>query len=136
MLTRQEMDFISYWRKNRLRQKKIARQLLVGIPAGLIIAVPIAINFSSDWYRRAKMEANSSDFNPIVLLVALLMIVGFIAIFYRQHKWDQYEQRYMELLIRQMDEPTPDAPDDAGNQSGMPLQNSEKLPGDQKTTEN
>ncbi|WP_431210351.1 hypothetical protein ACQ86N_30605 [Puia sp. P3] len=47
------------------------------------------------------MEANSSNFNPMVLFVALLLIVAFSAIFYQRWKWEQYEQRYLELLARE-----------------------------------
>jgi uncharacterized membrane protein len=104
MLTKEETAFILYWEKNRSRQKKLFRQFLVGIPIGLLFVIPIAINFSAGWYKRADMEANSPDFNPVVLLVALLLIVGFTAIFWQRHKWDQYEQRYRELLIKQSDE--------------------------------
>jgi hypothetical protein len=100
MLNQEEKAFIEYWERNRDRQKKIFRQFLVGIPIGLLFVIPIVINFASGWYKRADMEANSSDFNPLVLLIALILIVGFTAIFYRQHKWDQYEQRYRELLSR------------------------------------
>jgi len=110
MLTTQEKDFIRYWEKHRSRQKKIVRQFLVGIPIGLLFVIPIVINFSSGWYKRADMEANTQDFNPMVLLVALLLIVGFTAIFYQRHKWDQYEQRYRELLNRQSKEESPDTP--------------------------
>ena len=101
MLTQEEKNFLQYWEKNRLRQKKIFRQFLVGIPVGLLFVIPIAINFASGWYRRADMEANNGEFSPLVLIIALLLIVGFTAIFYRQFKWDQYEQRYRELLARQ-----------------------------------
>ena len=101
MLTQEEKNFLQYWENNRLRQKKIFRQFLVGIPVGLLFAIPIAINFTSGWYRRADMEANNGEFSPLVLIIALLLIVGFTAIFYRQFKWDQYEQRYRELLARQ-----------------------------------
>jgi membrane protein YdbS with pleckstrin-like domain len=108
MLTQREKDFIRYWEANRLRRKKVVRQFLIGIPIGLLFVIPIVINFSSGWYRRADMEANSSDFNPVVLLVALLLIVGFTAIFYQRHQWDQYEQHYRELLARQEKEgPSP-----------------------------
>jgi hypothetical protein len=100
MLTQQEQDFIRYWETNRLSRKKVVRQFLIGIPVGLLFVIPIVINFTSGWYKRAQMEANSEDFNPIVLMVALLLIVGFTAIFYQRHKWDQYEQRYRELLAR------------------------------------
>ena len=101
MLTQRDKDFIRYWEANRLRRKKVVRQFLIGIPIGLLFVIPIVINFSSGWYRRADMEAHSSDFNPVVLLVALLLIVGFTAIFYQRHQWDQYEQHYRELLARQ-----------------------------------
>lgn len=104
MLSKEENEFIGYWEKNRLRRKKTMRQFLLGIPAGLLIVVPIVINFASGWYRRANMEANSDDFNPIVLLVALLLIVGFTAIFWQRHQWDQFEQRYRELLARRAKE--------------------------------
>ena len=100
MLSKEENDFIRFWEANRLRRKKTVRQFLLGIPAGLLIVIPIVINFASGWYKRANMEANSQDFNPGVLLVALLLIVGFTAIFWQRHKWDQYEQRYRELLAR------------------------------------
>lgn len=100
MLSKEENDFIRYWEKNRLRQKKLVRQFLVGIPLGLLIVVPTVISLTSGWYKRAEMEANSADFNPMVLLVALLLIVGFTAIFYQRWKWDQYEQRYRELVAR------------------------------------
>jgi hypothetical protein len=106
MLTQQEKDFIRYWAANRLRRKKLVTQFLVGIPIGLAFVIPIVINFASGWYKRAQMEANSQDFNPAVLLVALLLIVGFTAIFYQRHQWDQYEQRYRELLAREARENT------------------------------
>ena len=101
MLTQQEKDFIRYWAANRLRRKKVVTQFLIGIPIGLAFVIPIIINFASGWYKRAQMEANSQDFNPAVLLVALLLIVAFTAIFYQRHQWDQYEQRYRELLARE-----------------------------------
>ena len=110
MLTQQEKNFIRYWESNRLRRKKIVRQFLVGIPIGLLFVIPITINFASGWDKRAQMEANNQEFNPIVLLVALLLIVGFTAIFYQRHQWDQYEQRYRELLSR-IDQPPPTTPD-------------------------
>jgi len=100
MLSKEENDFIQYWERNRLRQKKLFRQFLVGIPLGLLFVIPTVISFTSGWYKRADMEANSGEFNPMVLFVALLLIVAFTAIFYQRWKWDQYEQRYRELVIK------------------------------------
>src|SRR5262249_4496871 len=100
MLTKEETAFIDYWEKNRLRRKKTVRQFLLGIPIGLLFVVPILLNLMSGWYKRANMEANSTDFAPRVLIVALLLIVAFTSIFWQRQKWDQFEQRYRELLAR------------------------------------
>lgn len=101
MLSQQDKDFIHYWETNRLRRKKTFIQFLIGIPIGLLFVIPIVINFSSGWDKRADMEANNANFSPAVLFVALLLILGFTAIFYQRHKWDRYEQHYRELLFRQ-----------------------------------
>ena len=101
MLTTEEKNFIEYWERNRDKQKKTVRQLLIGIPVGLVFAIPICINFFSGWYKRAAMVRNTDDFNPLVLIIALLIIIGFIAIFSKRHQWEMHEQKYQELLARQ-----------------------------------
>jgi hypothetical protein len=104
MLTQQDKDFIRYWKENRDRQRKTLRQFLIGIPIGLLFAVPIFLNVTSGWYKRADMERNTGGLNPGVLLVALLLIVAFIAIFSKKHQWDRKEQQYLELLSKQAKE--------------------------------
>ncbi len=99
-MTEHELRFIEYWKKNRTREKRIFKQWYIGLPIGLLFAIPIAINFSSGWYKRAQMTA-AANFNPMILVVALLIIVTFIAIFYKRHQWDMNEQRYKELLQKQ-----------------------------------
>ena len=100
MLTDEEEAFIEYWQANRERQKKTLRQFLLGIPVALLFVIPIAVNFFSGWYKRAAMMARTSSFNPGVLLLALLLITVFIALFSRKFRWDQNEQRYIELLAK------------------------------------
>lgn len=100
MLTEEEEAFIIYWESNREKQKRTFRQFLMGIPIALLFVIPIGINFFSGWYKRATMISSTSDFNPGVLLLAMVLIVVFIAIFSRKFKWDQYEQRYIELLAK------------------------------------
>jgi len=85
MLTPEERDFLVYWERNRARRKRIFRQFLIGIPIGLLFAIPIAINFVSGWDKQASMVFNSGG---LALLLALVLIVIFIAIFSQQHKWD------------------------------------------------
>jgi hypothetical protein len=104
MLTENEKGFVEWWSENRLKEKKTLKQWLMGIPLGLLFAIPIVINFFSGWFKRADMQLNgqlsSHEFSPLVLLLALVLIVSFVAIFSKRYKWDQNEQRYLELKAR------------------------------------
>jgi hypothetical protein len=100
MLNEKEKAFLMYWAANRERQKKLLYQLGVGLPFGLLLGAIILTNFFSGWYKRAEMIANS-QFNPVVLYVAVLIIAVFIAIFSKKFQWDQQELRYRELLHKQ-----------------------------------
>ena len=100
MLTQDEQRFIEYWRINREKEKKTMRQLLIGLPAGLLFGVGIMAVFSAGWYQRANMVAYSSS-SPYIFLVAIFVIIGFIAIFSKRHRWEMNEQQYQELLEKQ-----------------------------------
>ncbi|MBX3257606.1 MAG: hypothetical protein KF862_25995 [Chitinophagaceae bacterium] len=99
MLSNEEKEFIAYWEQNRLKEKKTFRQLLIGLPLGLVFTLPILVNFMSGWYKRADMVGRT-QFNPVVLICAAIIIVVFFAIFSKRHKWEMNEQRYQELKAR------------------------------------
>jgi membrane protein YdbS with pleckstrin-like domain len=101
MLTKEESDFIGYWENNRLRKKKVWRQLSVGMPLGVVLVIAIFVNLFSGWDKRADMEMKKEQSSLIlVLLAAALLIVAFIVVFSARHRWDLNEQRYRELLNR------------------------------------
>src|SRR4051812_14987638 len=101
MLSTEEKNFLVYWEANRLSQKSTLKQWLVGLPLGMLFGIPILINFFSGWYKRADMVLNSQlsnrGFNPLVLIIALLLIISFMAIFSKRHRWEMNEQKYLEL---------------------------------------
>ena len=100
MLTANEEQFIEYWKNNRDREKKLFRQLLFGLPIGLLLGMGIfASLITSKWYERADMVANT-QLNPNVLIVAILAIAVFTGLFYKKFKWEQNEQLYKELLSK------------------------------------
>ena len=74
-------------------------QLLVGLPVGLLLGALITFNFYSGWYKRATMMLNS-QFNPAVLIIAVLMIAVFVAVFSKKFQWEQSQQKYMELIAK------------------------------------
>jgi hypothetical protein len=106
MLTEREKAFMAYWEQNRLKEKKLFRQLLVGLPLGLLFAVPLLINFSSGWYKRANMWArgHADDNTVTVIMVAGLIILIFVAIFSKRHRWEMNEQSYRELEAKELAE--------------------------------
>lgn len=107
MLNEQERLFVEYWEANRLKEKKVMKQLLIGLPIGALFGVPIILMLISGrfWYKRADMEA-TSNLNPFVLIIAVVIIIVFVAIFYKRHQWDMREQQYLELKARQQKEQT------------------------------
>jgi hypothetical protein len=105
MVTEQEKLFVEWWRKNRDREKRLFRQWLIGLPVGLVFALPIVLNFVSGWNKRATMwaQGHTDDDTAGVLAVAALIIVSFVAVFYKRHKWEMYEQQYLEILSKMRD---------------------------------
>ncbi len=105
MFTAEEKDFIAYWEANRLRRKKVWKQLALGLPLASLLIASIFINFFSNWYKKAEMVRNEAVQKNnasliLVLVVAALLITVFIVIFSVRHKWDINEQRYRELIAR------------------------------------
>lgn len=98
MLSEEEKKYLVYWEANREREKKVVKQLIIGVPMGLIFAIPILIAvFSSKfWYKRADAVANTQT-SPAVLIIAIIVITAFVAIFYKRHQWEMKEQQYQEI---------------------------------------
>jgi len=106
MLTPAEENFLHYWEKNRDREKKLIRQLFIGLPIGLLISIGIILSLDLNWYPRANMVANAS-LNPYVFLLAIIGITVFTAVFYKKFQWDMKEQRYRELCVKKEKEKNP-----------------------------
>jgi len=105
MLTHDEKQFLRYWEANRLREKKLNKQLLIGLPIGLLFAVPVLIALFSGrfWYQRAEMQANSNS-SPVILIVAIICIAVFVGVFYKRHQWEMREQHYLEVKAKEQED--------------------------------
>lgn len=104
MYTKEEESFIVYWAKERKRKKRVFRHLLTGLPIGIIIVAAVFVNFFSGWYKKATMVANADPSVFIILIIAGILIVAFMAVFASYHKWDINETRYKELISREKTE--------------------------------
>ena len=101
MLSDEEKGFLEYWEINRLRKRKVWKQLAIGLPAGVAIVVAIFINLFSGWDKKADMAMQKEKSSLIIVLViASLLIVAFSVIFSARHRWDMDEQHYKELMAK------------------------------------
>ena len=88
--------FMSWWERNREKERTSTRPFLIGLSTGFAIGAGVIVVLESGWYTRANMVANSR-MSSVVLLLAILVISFFMAFFYRKFKWEMQEQRYLEL---------------------------------------
>lgn len=102
MLTKEEESFIEYWEKNREKEKHVFRQLTYGSPWGLIFALPVllAVIFD-DWY---KNMIPISKTQLILIIITVLAIAAFYAVFKMKFRWDNNEQAYKALKFKQQNE--------------------------------
>ncbi|MEP7257433.1 MAG: hypothetical protein ABI687_03575 [Flavitalea sp.] len=102
MLEDKERLFIDYWELNRNKEKKLVYRLLTGLPVGLMFAVPVflALFSSQFWFKRADMVAHS-QLSAVVMILAGLLIAGFVALFYKTHQWEMKDQQYLEFKAKE-----------------------------------
>lgn len=99
MITDQEQLFINYWEVNRDKEKKGLYQLAIGLPLGLVFAFPVLLSvLFHDWYKSMVFISGSQI---TVILITVLGIAVFFALFRMKFKWEENEQRYKELKFKQ-----------------------------------
>jgi hypothetical protein len=60
MLTQEEKKFVEYWSVQRDKKKRSLRQVTVGLPLGVMIAVALLANIVTGWHKRADMALQNS----------------------------------------------------------------------------
>ncbi len=97
-LSQEEEAFMRWWETNRVQQKKLLSQLMVGLPLGVAFALPILLSLMfRGWYKRMPYISGTQF---TLILIAILLIIVFFVIFRMYFKWDMHEQRYRELQNR------------------------------------
>ncbi|MGH2565820.1 MAG: hypothetical protein ACRDE5_14985, partial [Ginsengibacter sp.] len=70
-----------------------------GLPMGLIFALPVLVAvIFHDWY---KSMIYISDSQLIVIIIGVLAVAVFYAVFKMKFKWEQNEQLYKELKFKE-----------------------------------
>jgi membrane protein YdbS with pleckstrin-like domain len=97
MLSIEEKKFVEFWERNRKSEKSLVQQFRFVVPIALILGAATLLNLFTGWYTRANMVANS-QFSPMVLIIGIVIVAVFCSVFYKRHKWEMNEQRYLELI--------------------------------------
>ena len=98
MLSQHDENFIRFWTEQRQKKKQFLRKTSFGFPLGVFIVLATMVSLFSGWYKKADMVLHEYSSLIIMILIAGFGIVTFITIFSAQHKWDQNELHYQELL--------------------------------------
>lgn len=94
-MSKAELQFVEWWSKNRLNEKKWLTQLSFGLPLGLVFGLPILLSVMlRGWYKRMPYVSGSQ---LTVIIMACLGIAVFFGIMKMRFKWEMNEQRYNEL---------------------------------------
>jgi uncharacterized BrkB/YihY/UPF0761 family membrane protein len=106
VLTPEEEKFLEYWEHNRLKKRKVTKQLSIGLPIGVLLVIGIFASVFARWDKHAdvqmreEMQYTVAPTLILVFIIAALLIVIFFVIFSARHNWDLNEQRYKELNAR------------------------------------
>lgn len=99
MLTKDDEKFLKYWSEQRSKKRPYFGLASVGFRWGVLIVVGLAISlFAAKFSRKANPVLESDRSIILTVMIAGLAIVLFVTYFTAQHKWDQNELHYQELL--------------------------------------
>lgn len=98
MLTEEEKGFIQFWEKEGIKQKRWTYMLKKNLPKGLIFSIPIALFF---FIMGPKRRAIVSHGDLVVIMIAIVLIAVFYAIFRGHVRADRYESHYQILKMRE-----------------------------------
>jgi hypothetical protein len=116
MLTKEDENFLKYWSGHRLRKRPFFGMASVGLRLGVFIAIGLALAIvAAKFSRKANPVIENNASMIITVMIAGLGIVFFITYFTGQHKWDQNELHYQELLKKKRESGSADS--DILNQS-------------------
>jgi pilus assembly protein TadC len=69
------------------------------MPLGLVFALPVLLSvIFNDWYKRMVFISPSQ---VTLILITVIGIAVFFALFRMRFKWEENEQRYKELKFKQ-----------------------------------
>jgi hypothetical protein len=96
MMKQEDIEFIKYWEKNRLAERRLNSFLKKGLGWGLMMSLPVvlAVLFRG-WYKRMPFVSGTQLF---LIITACLFISVFYAILKGRMLWDESETRYRQLI--------------------------------------
>lgn len=105
MLTKEDENFLKYWSEQRQKKRTFFGTASVGFRWSMIIVIGLAASlFAAKYSRKANPVLENDSSLIITVMIAGLAIVFFITYFTGQHKWDQNELHYQELLRKKNQE--------------------------------
>jgi prepilin signal peptidase PulO-like enzyme (type II secretory pathway) len=103
MLNEREKKFITYWEKYGEKEGTLKHQLITGLPMAMIFGLAIPLLVVSGVFKLPKAKAGFF----ITMMIAVFIIIIFIAIFNKRFRWERNNDAYKELKAQLDKENTP-----------------------------
>lgn len=97
-LTKEEKEFIVFWEKERDHRKKWTYLLFHNLQIGILFGVPIALFFMLEAPRHRSLITHT---DLVLIMVCIVLIVCFYAIFRGYSKWDDFNSHYQILKMKE-----------------------------------
>ena len=97
-LTEKEKGFISFWEKERDRQKKWTWLITHNVRWGILFGAPIAIFFMAEAPRHRSLITHT---DLVLIMLCIVLIIVFYAVFRGYSNWEQSDAHYKILKMRE-----------------------------------
>jgi amino acid transporter len=100
MLSEKDVNFITYWEREKENRKTFSAKLTGGLPVAALFCVPILLFitavylFFPEWYTKISSRLPGSI---TIIVIAVIICIFFFSYFRMQYKWEMNEQLYQEL---------------------------------------
>jgi hypothetical protein len=104
MLTQKELEFVQYWERVRSRESSVARKITSGLPMAALFALPVLLSVAAVkiFFPEYSMRISKAGAGTLFVVVIAVVLIALFFAYFRMHlRWEENEQVYKSLKLKQ-----------------------------------
>jgi heme/copper-type cytochrome/quinol oxidase subunit 4 len=104
MLTQKELEFLQHWEQVREAEGRFSRKLTSGLPMALLFGLPILLSVVAVkiFLPEYAMRISKAGAGVLMIVVIAVVLIGVFFAYFRMHlRWEENEQVYNSLKLKQ-----------------------------------